>query len=98
MRFFPAVVEMRHMIANGDIGEVRFVRANFSFRRPANRAKGRLTDPKLGGGAVLDVGVYTISLATMLFGGERPVQVHAQGSVLPSGVDDLAVSPIPMAG
>lgn len=90
MRFFPAVVEMRRMIANGHIGEVRFLRANFSFRRPADRAKGRLTDPKLGGGAVLDVGVYTISLATMLFGGARPVKVYAQGSVLSSGVDDLA--------
>ena len=90
MRFFPAVVEMRRMIANGEIGDVRFLRANFSFRRPADRAEGRLTDPKLGGGAVLDVGVYTISLATMLFGGERPIQVYAQGSLLPSGVDDLA--------
>lgn len=91
MRFFPAVAEMRHMIAQDFIGKVRFVRANFSFRRPAVRAKGRLTDPKLGGGAILDVGVYTISLATMLFGGERPVKVYAQGSTLPTGVDDLAV-------
>lgn len=91
MRFFPAVAEMRRMIAKDSIGEVRFVRANFSFRRPSVRAKGRLTDPELGGGALLDVGVYTISLATMLFGGERPVKVYAQGSTLPTGVDDLAV-------
>lgn len=90
MRFFPAVVELRRMIADGHIGEVRFLRANFSFRRPPERAEGRLTDPKLGGGAILDVGVYTISLATMLFGGERPVKVLAEGSILPSGVDDLA--------
>lgn len=91
MRFFPAVVELREMIARGDIGEVRWVRANFSFRRPPERDKGRLTDPQLGGGAVFDVGVYTISLATMLFGGKRPVTIHAQGSTLPTGVDDLAV-------
>lgn len=91
MRFFPAMVELRDMIARGDIGEVRWVRANFSFRRPPERAKGRLTDPKLGGGAILDVGVYTISLATMLFGGQRPVKIYAQGSTLPTGVDDLAV-------
>lgn len=91
MRFFPAVARMRHMIAQDTIGEVRFIRANFSFRRPPDRAKGRLTDPELGGGAILDVGVYTISLATMLFGGQRPVKVYAQGSTLVSGVDDLAV-------
>ena len=91
MRFFPAVAEMRRMIADDFIGEVRFVRANFSFRRPAERAEGRLTDPKLGGGAILDVGVYTINLATMLFEGERPVKVYAQGSTLSTGVDDLAV-------
>ena len=91
MRFFPAVVELRRMISNNDIGEVKFVRANFSFRRPPTRAKGRLTDPKLGGGSVLDVGVYTISFATMIFNGERPEKVYAQGSLLPTGVDDLAV-------
>jgi dihydrodiol dehydrogenase / D-xylose 1-dehydrogenase (NADP) len=72
MRFFPAVAEMRRMISQDFIGEVRFVRANFSFRCPPTRAKGRLTDPELGGGAVLELGVYTISLATMVFGGERP--------------------------
>ncbi len=91
MRFFPAVAELRRLVAEDCIGEVRFLRANFSFRRPPNRAEGRLTDPKLGGGAILDVGVYTISLATMVFGGRRPVKVYAQGSTLPSGVDDLAV-------
>ena len=90
MRFFPAVVELRRMIAEGDIGEVKFVRANFSFRRPPDRAKGRLTDPKLGGGSILDVGIYTISFATMLFGAERPEKIYAQGSLLPTGVDDLA--------
>ena len=91
MRFFPAVVELRRMIAEGHLGEVKFVRANFSFRRPPERAEGRLTDPSLGGGSILDVGVYTISFATMIFGGERPEKIHAQGSLLSTGVDDLAV-------
>lgn len=98
MRFFPAVVELRQMIADGHIGEVRFVRANFSFRRPPGRSEGRLTDPELGGGAILDVGVYTINLATMLFGGQRPVKVYAQGHTLPSGVDDLAAMTLTYSG
>ncbi len=91
MRFFPAVVELRDMVSRGDIGEIKWVRANFSFRRPPDRAEGRLTNPKLGGGALLDVGVYTISLATMLFGGKLPVKIYAQGNILQTGVDDLAV-------
>ena len=56
MRFFPAVVELRNIIGRGSIGEVKWVRANFSFRRPPDRAVGQLTEPKLGGGALLDVG------------------------------------------
>ena len=98
MRFFPAIVELRRMISEGYLGEVRFVRANFSFRRPPERAEGRLTDPKLGGGSVLDVGVYTISFATMIFGGERPEKIYAQGTLLPTGVDDLAVITLTYAG
>ena len=98
MRFFPAVAELRRMIANDDLGDIKFVRANFSFRRPPFRSKGRLTDPQLGGGAVLDVGVYTISLATMIFQGERPEKIYAQGTLLPTGVDDLAVITLTYAG
>ena len=55
MRFFPAVVELRKQIAEGVIGEVKYNYANFGFKggdlRPC------LTDPKLGGGAVLDIGI-----------------------------------------
>lgn len=90
MRFFPAVVELRRLIAEGFIGDVRFVQATFCFRRPPQRAKGRLTDPELGGGAILDVGVYTISLATMLFGSQQPIRIYAQGHTLPNGVDEFA--------
>ena len=98
MRFFPAIVELRRMIAEGHLGEVKFVRTNFSFRRPPERAEGRLTDPKLGGGSVLDIGVYTISFATMIFGGERPEKIYAQGSLLSTGVDDLAVITLTYSG
>lgn len=97
MRFFPAVAELRQMIANNDIGDVKFIRANFSFRRPPWRDESRLTNPKLGGGSVLDVGVYTISLATMIFR-ERPVKIYAQGTLLRNGVDDMAVVTLTYSG
>ena len=69
------------MIAEGFLGEVKFIRANFSFRRPPERCKGWLIDPVLGGGSVLDIGVYPISLVTMIFGGEHPEKIYAQGTL-----------------
>ena len=82
--FFPSVVELRRQISNGKIGEVKFVQANFGFKRADNAGTSRLDSPELGGGAVLDVGVYTVSLATMVFG-ERPESVHAAGWLTSTG-------------
>ena len=100
MCFFPAIVEMRRMIAEGDIGEVRFIRANFSFRMPTEvlETKGRHIDPELGGGSVLALGTYPISFATMIFGGERPEKIYAQGTLLSTGVDGTAVITLTYSG
>ena len=46
MRFFPAMVELRKQIAEGAIGEVKYVNATFGFRR--ENLPARYTDPKLG--------------------------------------------------
>ena len=87
-RFLPAMVRLRDLLAAGTIGEVRMVAADFGFRAGFN-AKGRLFDPALGGGALLDVGVYTVSLASMILGGE-PTEVVALGEVGSTGVDEQA--------
>jgi dihydrodiol dehydrogenase / D-xylose 1-dehydrogenase (NADP) len=86
-RFFPAWFEVRRLIAEGVIGEVKFAAMNFGFAGGRNTK--RLSDPKLGGGAVLDVGVYPINMATMVFG-EEPESVHASGWLMPTGVDEFA--------
>lgn len=65
--YFPAMAKVRELIASGAIGEVRLMRADFCFRSGLN-PEGRLFNPHLGGGALLDVGVYTIALAHMVFG------------------------------
>ena len=83
-RFFPAVVEMRKRISDGYIGQIKCVQANFGFKRKDTSGNSRLDNPKLGGGAVLDVGVYPISLATMVFG-ERPSSIHATGWLTSTG-------------
>ncbi len=86
-RFFPAVVELRKRIVASEIGDVKFVNAHFGFRAP--KKSDRLTEPSLGGGALLDVGVYPIHFATMVFG-ERPESIHTTGWLMGTGVDEAA--------
>ena len=87
-RFFPALVELRSQIRQGKIGEVQYVYASFGFVRPPHTE--RLIDPKLGGGAVLDIGIYPINFATMVFDGEEPESIHTSGWVTSTGVDEVA--------
>ncbi len=87
MRFFPAVVELRKRIANGEIGDVKFVNVHFGFQ--LLKKPERLTDPKLGGGSLLDVGVYPLQFVTMLFR-ERPESIHTTGWLMETGVDETA--------
>ncbi|MFV0253450.1 MAG: Gfo/Idh/MocA family protein [Beutenbergiaceae bacterium] len=84
MRFQPAVVHARELIADGVIGEVRAVQADLGVAREY-RPQDRLFALELGGGATLDLGVYLVNLAHMVLG--EPIGVHAVGSLLPTGVD-----------
>jgi predicted dehydrogenase len=83
-RFQPAVVAVRELIADGAIGEVRSVQADLGVEREYDPSD-RLFDLALGGGALLDLGVYVVSFAQMLLG--TPDRVVAAGSLFPSGAD-----------
>ena len=83
-RFQPAVVRMRELIADGAIGEVRAVQADLGVQRVYDPAD-RLFALPLGGGTLLDLGVYVVSFAQMLLG--APDSVTAVGSRFDSGVD-----------
>ena len=83
-RFQPAVVALRELVADGAIGEVRSVQADLGVTRAYDPAD-RLFDLALGGGALLDLGVYVVSFAQMLLG--APDTVTATGSRFPSGAD-----------
>ena len=79
MRFFPAIVELKKLIAEGFIGDVNFIKVKFLFLYP-------MSDP-FGGGSVLDA----ISLTTMLFGGQRPEKIDAHGTLMSSDPNNYAV-------
>ena len=84
-RFLPIIVEARRLIADGAIGAVQMIQADFGFRASFNPAS-RLFDPALGGGALLDVGVYPVSLATMLLG--EPDRIAAVAALGATGIDE----------
>jgi predicted dehydrogenase len=83
-RFQPAVVALRELVDDGAIGEVRAVQADLGVRRPFDPAD-RMFAPDLGGGAMLDLGVYVVSFAQMLLG--TPDTVTARGSLFANGAD-----------
>jgi predicted dehydrogenase len=83
-RFQPAVVALRELVADGAIGEVRSVQADLGVARVYDPAD-RLFALELGGGALLDLGVYVVSFAQLLLG--APDTVTATGSLFPTGVD-----------
>jgi predicted dehydrogenase len=74
--FNPAIIELRRRVAEGAIGEPALVEANFCTAPPFD-PESRIFAKDLGGGSVLDQGVYTLSLAHMLFG--KPTRVVAVG-------------------
>ncbi|GAB5905698.1 Gfo/Idh/MocA family protein [Mycobacteroides chelonae] len=83
-RFQPAIVAAKNLVDDGAIGEVRQVQADLGVDRPFD-PDDRLFSPTLGGGALLDLGVYVVSLAQYFLG--DPAAVVAHGSLFPTGVD-----------
>jgi len=86
-RCFPLMTKLRALLASDSIGEVRQLSADFGFRAEYTKDS-RLFGPHYGGGALLDVGVYPVSLASMLFG--PPQRIVSAAKLGPTGVDEEA--------
>jgi predicted dehydrogenase len=84
-RCFPAWYKVRELVKDGAIGEVRLLEADFGFKSNVNPAS-RLYNPDLGGGALMDVGVYPVSLSSMFFG--KPDRIQATATLGTTGVDE----------
>jgi predicted dehydrogenase len=92
--FNPAIIELRRRIADGVIGDVKLVSANFCNAAPF-RGDWRLWAKELAGGSTLDQGVYTVSFAHMILG--TPQSVSATGVVL-HDVDAEVIANLDYAG
>jgi predicted dehydrogenase len=86
-RYLPQTDIIRQLLQDGALGEVRVVTADFGGRARFDPA-GRLWDPALAGGALLDLGVYTVSWASFALG--APAGILATGSLASTGVDEQA--------
>lgn len=84
-RFLPAIVNVYDWIEEGIIGEVKEVNASL-FRKTSYNTSDRTIAPELGGGALLDLGVYPIFLAQWLLGG-RPGDIKSNSIHCENGID-----------
>ncbi len=85
-RFIPLTVEIRQLIEKSAIGRLRFFQADFGYATDRG-TEGRALNRHLGGGALLDVGIYPISFASMLFG-SQPEKISSHTHIGTTGVDE----------
>jgi predicted dehydrogenase len=88
-RFLPAYETLWDLLATGHIGEPLLVEADFGFRMPVDAAH-RLFDPARGGGALLDLGIYPLQLASLVLG--PPDRVAASGHQGETDVDETVAA------
>lgn len=83
-RTLPSTLKMLELIADGAIGTVTSVQAAFGLGLDFEPTH-RLRNPQLGGGALLDLGVYPVHFAQLLLG--APQHIHAWAHLHPEGTD-----------
>lgn len=88
--FLPAIRKAREWIDAGRIGRVRHIRADFGYPLPYD-PRGREYDSALAGGCLLDMGIYPVALARLVFG-EQPARLEVLHHLAPNGVDDDVVA------
>lgn len=96
-RFLPSTLKLKEMIDQGVIGDILSVRSDFGFRAgdlevalsteaaTTDISRNRILNPALGGGALLDIGIYPQFLSQFLFG--EPEEISATARLSAQGVD-----------
>jgi predicted dehydrogenase len=83
-RFIPSFIKCKELIEEGEIGEVLLVECDFCFKAHYE-IEGRLFNPMLGGGSLLDIGLYPVFLSLEILG--KPVEINAMAAMSDTGVD-----------
>ncbi|XP_042328860.1 trans-1,2-dihydrobenzene-1,2-diol dehydrogenase-like [Sceloporus undulatus] len=86
-RFFPALEKIRSLLRQRTVGNVVVLHAEFGV--PLLSVP-RCVEKELGGGALLDIGIYCVQWACMVFNGEKPQSIVASGFLHETGVDKMA--------
>lgn len=90
-RFQPGYVRLRRLLDDGRIGEPQLVDSDFGLHIPPGTDH-RLLDRSRGGGALLDLGIYPLQLATFVLG--PAASVVASGRLGPTGVDETTIAAV----
>ena len=83
-RFNPSVLEVLDLINKGEIGEVKYINADFYFKKEFDSMH-RLFNPDLAGGALLDIGIYPLFLSYIILG--IPLEITSKSRLHSNGVD-----------
>src|SRR5450432_2453988 len=83
-KFLPQYQKVQELIASGELGEIKNVLIDFGFI-PQPPVPPRLFDPALGGGSLLDIGIYNVFMTLSILG--RPDIIEASMTPTPQGVD-----------
>ncbi len=84
-RFNPTIMKVKNMIDDGFFGEIRYVHADFAFYALDRDENGRLLNPELAGGTLLDIGIYPIFLSYLILG--KPTEILAKSKFYKTGVE-----------
>lgn len=96
-RCHPQTARVAELIQSGEIGQVKYIQASFSFRAGYDE-NSRIWNNALGGGGILDVGGYTSSMVRVLAGAAQgkpfaePTDMQVMGNLAPTGVDEFSVA------
>lgn len=85
IRFLPSIMRVINLVQQDVIGNLISVRANMSYVAPQDE-ENRFFNPELGGGSLLDLGIYPIYLSFLLMG--KPEKIKAFGKLSRKGVDE----------
>jgi predicted dehydrogenase len=89
-RFLPSYRVLGEVLSSGRIGEPLFVEGDFGYRTQTVEPDDRHFKPELGGGGLLDLGIYPVQLSSLVLG--LPEHVVAEGVVGDTGVDEVVAA------